>query len=63
MDTNSAHLEPQINSSKQNRQLYIALDGSLKSCLTGPLLELPSDFKEWPHADTNNVLLFANRAA
>lgn len=48
---------------KSSKQLYIASDGSLKSCFTGPVLELPVDFREWPKSDTGNVVLFASKAA
>jgi hypothetical protein len=43
---------------KLSKQLYIATDGSLKSCITAPLMELPIDFREWPKSDTSNVVLF-----
>lgn len=49
--------------SKSSKQLYIATDGSLKSCITGPILELPIDFREWPKSDTRNVVLFVSKAA
>ncbi|MCQ8179760.1 hypothetical protein NP603_01445 [Methylomonas sp. SURF-1] len=48
---------------KASKQIYIATDGSLKSCITGPVLELPIDFHEWPKSDTRNVVLFASKAA
>ncbi len=44
-------------------RLYIATDGSLKSYITGPLLELPVDFREWPKTDVSNGVLFARKAA
>ena len=43
---------------KPSKRLYIATDGSLKSCITAPLMELPIDFREWPKSDTSNVVLF-----
>jgi hypothetical protein len=43
---------------KPSNRLYIATDGSLKSCITAPLMELPIDFREWPKSDTSNVVLF-----
>lgn len=48
---------------KSPKQFYIATDGSLKSCITAPLLELPIDFQEWPKSDTRNVVLLFNKAA
>ncbi len=63
MDTTPVPLIQQIQSSGQNKQIYIATDGALKSCITGPLLELPIDFKEWPKSDTSNVVIFTSRAA
>lgn len=46
---------------KLSKRLYIATDGSLKSCITAPLMELPIDFREWPKSDTSNVVLFNNK--
>jgi hypothetical protein len=46
---------------KPSKRLYIATDGSLKSCITAPLMELPIDFREWPKLDTGNVVLFNNK--
>jgi hypothetical protein len=43
---------------KPSKRLYIATDGSLKSCITAPLMELPIDFREWAKSDTSNVVLF-----
>lgn len=63
MDTTPVQPNQQAKTSGQKKQIYIAADGSLKSCITGPLLELPVDFKEWPKSDTNNVVLFTSRAA
>jgi hypothetical protein len=57
MDTTST---PPANH-KPKKQLYLATDGSLKSCITAPLLELPLDFKAWPKSDTRNVVLFNSK--
>lgn len=59
MTRSLANLKPNL----PKPQLYIASDGSLKSCITGPLMELPMDFREWPKTDTRNVVLFASKAA
>jgi hypothetical protein len=48
---------------KSSEQLYIATDGSLKSCFTAPLMELPVDFREWPKWDTSKVVLLHSKAA
>lgn len=48
---------------KLPKALYVATDGSLKSCVIGPLLELPIDFREWPQNDTRNIVLFVSKAA
>ena len=61
MNTLAATTEKQ--KAKLPKKLYIATDGSLKSCITGPLLELPVDFREWPRADTSNIVLFVSKAA
>jgi len=61
MDTTIA--KPAHQKPKTTKQLYIATDGSLKSCITGPLLESPIDFREWPKTDTRNVVLFTSKAA
>jgi len=41
---------------KLKGSLYVSQDGSVKFCATGPLLELPMDFKEWhlPLRDKGN---------
>jgi len=41
---------------KLKGSLYLSQDGSVKFCATGPLLELPIDFKEWhlPLRDQRN---------
>lgn len=54
-----ANLKPNL----PKPQLYMATVGSLKSCITGPLLELPVDFQAWPKADTSNVVVFVSKAA
>lgn len=63
MDNNATYFDTRPNPTPTNKRLYIATDGSLKQCITGPLLELPVDFKEWPKTDTSNILLFPDKAA
>ncbi|MBD9357031.1 hypothetical protein [Methylomonas albis] len=48
---------------KLPKKLYMATDGSLKLCVTGPLMELPIDFQAWPRTDTANIVLFVRKAA
>ncbi|WP_020485649.1 hypothetical protein [Methylomonas sp. MK1] len=61
MNTKTAKIDNQR--AKLPKKLYIATDGSLKSCVTGPLLELPIDFQAWPQMDTSNIVLFVSKAA
>ncbi|MGZ0080431.1 hypothetical protein [Methylomonas sp. YC3] len=61
MNTQTAKIDN--HKAKLPKKLYIATDGSLKSCVTGPLLELPIDFQAWPPMDTSNIVLFVNKAA
>ena len=63
MDHIANYLTALPQATPSNKRLYIATDGSLKQCVTGPLLELPVDFKEWPNTDTSNILLFPDKAA
>lgn len=63
METIPSHFNPRPQPTPANSRLYVATDGSLKQCITGPLMELPVDFKEWPNTDTSNILLFPTKAA
>ncbi|CAD6877727.1 hypothetical protein [Methylomonas albis] len=42
---------------------YITTDGVLGYCITGPVMELPLDFKEWYQPHNNRELLHYDKAA
>lgn len=35
--------------------IYLATDGKLRFCVTGPVMELPVDFKEWYQAKSEDA--------
>ncbi|OHX37736.1 hypothetical protein BJL95_08005 [Methylomonas sp. LWB] len=43
--------------------IYVATDGMLRFCVTGPVMELPIDFKEWYQAEAEDVAADRFKAA